>query len=151
MTSQQEHPDRVVPLPMDVTDEASVQAAAKRISDETGERIDVLLNTAGILHDQHEPTSEVGLRFAASSPFPGNLNPSHLDLSLGLPVFRSLYLYLSYPPLFTPYPCSMCLQAYCELAHMGMRIRSIAAGSALQFAVFAATCKLSQRWPRLRN
>ena len=44
---------------MDVTDESSIEAAAKLLSAETGGRLDIILNTAGILHDQNEPSVQV--------------------------------------------------------------------------------------------
>lgn len=46
---KEEHPSRLTILQLDVTNESTVQDAAKRISDEFG-RLDLLINTAGILH-----------------------------------------------------------------------------------------------------
>jgi NAD(P)-dependent dehydrogenase (short-subunit alcohol dehydrogenase family) len=49
-----------VPVQLDVTDEASVAAAAKRIAREYG-RLDILVNNAGILLERGEQPSEVPL------------------------------------------------------------------------------------------
>ena len=51
------HPARITPLAVEVTDEASVAAAAAHIRALTGARVDLVVNTAGILHDVNEPAS----------------------------------------------------------------------------------------------
>lgn len=52
-----EHPARLTPVALEVTDEASVAAAAAQIRAHTGARVDLVVNTAGILHDVNEPVS----------------------------------------------------------------------------------------------
>ena len=49
---------RVTPISMDVTDEESVAAAAAIVRDLSGARVDLLINTAGILHDTSESSSQ---------------------------------------------------------------------------------------------
>ena len=60
---------------MDVTDESSVEDAARRLSAETAGRLDLIVNTAGILHDQNEPSVQVLspdlYLFLSSLAFPG--------------------------------------------------------------------------------
>ena len=53
-----QHPSRVTCVAMDVTNEQSVSSAAALIRDRSGGRVDLLVNTAGILHDASEPSSE---------------------------------------------------------------------------------------------
>jgi NAD(P)-dependent dehydrogenase (short-subunit alcohol dehydrogenase family) len=48
------NPDRMTLLPIDITDEDSVIAAAAAVKEVTGGRVDVLIHTAGILHDNVE-------------------------------------------------------------------------------------------------
>jgi len=54
---QGEHPTRLSALPLDVTDEGSVAAAAKSLQTGYG-RVDLVLNTAGILHGAKEGPSK---------------------------------------------------------------------------------------------
>jgi hypothetical protein len=53
----QAHPDRVHAISLDVIDEASVAAAAAAIRVLSGGRVDLVVNTAGVLHDVSEPGS----------------------------------------------------------------------------------------------
>jgi hypothetical protein len=53
----QAHPDRVHAISLDVCDEASVEAAAAAIRVLSGGRVDLVVNTAGVLHDVSEPGS----------------------------------------------------------------------------------------------
>jgi len=53
---KEKNEDRITLVAMDVTNEESVQEAASKASNRG--RVDLLLNTAGILHDQNEPTSK---------------------------------------------------------------------------------------------
>lgn len=53
-----QHPGRVTPIAMDVTNEQSIISAAALIRDRSGGRVDLLVNTAGILHDASEPSCE---------------------------------------------------------------------------------------------
>uniref|UniRef100_A0A6U5BBV0 Uncharacterized protein n=1 Tax=Hemiselmis andersenii TaxID=464988 RepID=A0A6U5BBV0_HEMAN len=48
------HSGKVEAVPMDLGDESSVQSAVAKISEATGGRVDILINTVGILHDQQE-------------------------------------------------------------------------------------------------
>ena len=52
------HPARITPVALEVTDETSVAAAASVIRDHSGGRVDLVVNTAGILHDVNEPSNE---------------------------------------------------------------------------------------------
>ena len=51
-------PGRITPVALDVTDEGSVIAAAAQIRESSQARVDLLVNTAGILHDMSERSSE---------------------------------------------------------------------------------------------
>jgi len=53
-----QYPGRITPVVLDVTREDSVIAAAATIRDFSGARVDLLVNTAGILHDISEPSSQ---------------------------------------------------------------------------------------------
>lgn len=54
----QTFPGRITPVPLDVTNEGSVIAAAARIRENSQGRVDIVVNTAGILHDVSEPSSQ---------------------------------------------------------------------------------------------
>lgn len=53
-----QHPGRITPVVLDVTHEDSVVAAAATIRELSGARVDLIVNTAGILHDMSEPSSQ---------------------------------------------------------------------------------------------
>jgi NAD(P)-dependent dehydrogenase (short-subunit alcohol dehydrogenase family) len=49
---KEQHGERLTVLPLDVTKESTIEAAAKAVSEQHA-RLDMLINTAGILHVDH--------------------------------------------------------------------------------------------------
>jgi NAD(P)-dependent dehydrogenase (short-subunit alcohol dehydrogenase family) len=76
------HGERVQPLALDPTDEASIAAAAERIAGEAG-RLHLLINSAGILHDDHGLWPEKRL---------ADINPEQLHRSFAVNAFGPLLM-----------------------------------------------------------
>jgi NAD(P)-dependent dehydrogenase (short-subunit alcohol dehydrogenase family) len=76
------HSERVRPLVLDLTDEASIAAAAERIAGESG-RLHLLINCAGILHDDHGLWPEKRL---------ADIDPEHLHRSFAVNAFGPLLM-----------------------------------------------------------
>lgn len=74
--------ERVQPLTLDLTEETSIAAAAKRIAGESG-RLHLLINSAGILHDDTGLWPEKRL---------ADIDPGHLHRSFAVNAFGPLLM-----------------------------------------------------------
>lgn len=89
-------PGQVVPVPLDVTDEAQVSAMARTVSDATGGELDLLVNNAGIYADAGMTADQ--------------LDPSDLESMLRTNVIGCHRVLLALKPLLVRAPAARVVQ-----------------------------------------
>lgn len=103
-----DHPDRLVVVQLDVTDEASVEDAVATVAARSA-RLHLLFNVAGLLHDQHGMAPEKRLE---------DVRLENLEKSFRVNAFGPLLVARAFAKL-------MCHREHAVLANMSARVGSI--------------------------
>ena len=102
------HPERLVTVPLDVTDESSIDDAAATVGARS-ERLHLLFNVAGLLHDDHDLTPEKRL---------ADVRLDNLERSFRVNAFGPLLVARAFERLLTH-------REHAVLANMSARVGSI--------------------------